>query len=213
MGVSSPADVLTVLDQQRVLPVVTVEDPETALGVATALSRAGMRCIEVTLRTPGALAAIEEFAASGSDMIVGAGTVLSVEAARAASDAGAGFALSPVLREDVVKACDSLGIAFFPGVATPTEVERARALGVRAMKVFPAQTLGGVSFLRAVAAVFPDVRFIPTGGISRESLGEYLAEPSVLAVGGSWLTPAILLRDHRFTEIERRARDALQGRP
>lgn len=212
MTAPTAQSVLTRLEHERILPVVTVEDPEQALHAATALQRAGLTCIEIALRTPAAIAAIQRIASSG-ELCVGAGTVLSVELARAALDAGARFAVAPGLREDVVRACSALGLPFFPGVATPTELEHAHALNIRTVKVFPAATVGGVPFLRAVSATYPDVRFIPTGGISRDSYADYLREPSVLAVAGSWLTPPALLREQRFGEIEQLARETLEGRP
>lgn len=204
--------VVSRLAHERILPVVTVERADQGLGAATALMRGGVSCIEIALRTPAAIAAIERIAGSG-EVCVGAGTVLSPELARAAAAAGAQFAVAPGLREDVVRECRELGLPFFPGAATATEIEHARALGVQTLKVFPAATVGGVAFLRAVAATYPDVRFIPTGGISRESFADYLREPSVLAVGGSWLTPASLLGDGRFDEIEQLARMTLEDRP
>lgn len=204
--------VVSRLAHERILPVVTVKNADQGLGAATALLRGGVSCIEIALRTPAAIAAIERIA-DGGEVCVGAGTVLSPELARAAVAAGAQFAVAPGLREDVVRECRELGLPFFPGVATATEIEHARALGVQTLKVFPAATVGGVAFLRAVAATYPDVRFIPTGGISRESFADYLREPSVLAVGGSWLTPASLLGDGRFDEIEQLARTTLEDRP
>lgn len=145
-------------------------------------------------------------------MLVGAGTVLSPEQARAAFEAGAQFALAPGTSGEVVDCCRELGLPFFPGVATPTEIERARRLGRHTVKVFPIAQLGGVGFLRAVSATYPDVRFIPTGGIGPDSLADYLALESVVACGGSWLVRRELLREGRFDEVERLARGALQAK-
>lgn len=196
------AAILERLATARVIPVASFDDADRAEATARALARAGLGCIEVTFRTPAAAAAIRR-ARAVDGMLVGAGTVLSPEQAHQAADAGAEFALAPGLSDDVVRACAAIGMPFFPGVATASEIERARALGLRTLKVFPAATVGGPAFLRAVSATYPDVRFIPTGGIGPESLADYLAVPSVLAVGGSWLVNPELGLD----EVERLARE------
>lgn len=174
----------------RVIPIATFDGAEQAEGTARALVAAGRECIEVTFRTAAAAEAIRRARAVGG-LLVGAGTVLSPDQAREAAAAGADFALAPGLNEDVVRACEELGLPFFPGVATASEIERARGLGLRTLKVFPAATVGGPAFLRAVSDTYPDVRFIPTGGIGPESVAEYFAVPSVLAVGGSWLVKEV----------------------
>lgn len=188
------------------VPVASFDDGKRAEAVSRALVRAGLACVEVTFRTPAAAEAIRR-ARSVDGLLVGAGTVLSPEQAREAVDAGAQFALAPGLNEDVVQACEAIGLPFFPGVATASEIERARTLGLRTLKVFPAATVGGPAFLRAVSATYPDVRFIPTGGIGPESLADYLAIPSVLAVGGSWLVRPELGLD----DVERLARAVVGG--
>jgi 2-dehydro-3-deoxyphosphogluconate aldolase/(4S)-4-hydroxy-2-oxoglutarate aldolase len=200
-------DVVRRLEAIRILPLATLEDPGEAEGVATALVAGGVPCLEVTFRTPAAEAALRR-ACEVDGLLVGAGTILTLEQAEVAAAAGAAFALAPGTNEDVVRRCRELGLPCFPGVATPSEVERARALGLRALKVFPAEQLGGAPFLRALAGPYPDVRFIPTGGIGPGTLADYLALPSVLAVGGSWLVAPDLLRAGDYAEIERRARDA-----
>jgi 2-dehydro-3-deoxyphosphogluconate aldolase / (4S)-4-hydroxy-2-oxoglutarate aldolase len=202
-------DVVQALAAARVVPVVSIRDAASGARVAAALARGGLRCVEITFRTPAAAEAIKR-AREVDGVVVGAGTVLSPEDASAAAAAGAAFAVAPGTNEAVVAACAELGLPFFPGVATPTEIERARALGLRILKVFPASTCGGVAFLRAVSATYPDVRFLPTGGIRPESVAEYLALPSVLACGGSWLVDDDAVRDGRFDEVERRAREAVE---
>jgi 2-dehydro-3-deoxyphosphogluconate aldolase/(4S)-4-hydroxy-2-oxoglutarate aldolase len=190
----------------RVVPVATIEDPARAAAVGAALLAGGVGCIEVTFRHPAAVEAIRR-AREVDGLLVGAGTVLSMEQARAAADAGASFAVAPGTNEEVVRACGELGLPFFPGVATASEIERARALGRYVVKIFPAAQLGGPAFLRAVSATYPDVRFVPTGGVDATNLGEYLAVPSVVACGGSWLVRPELVREGRFDEIERLARE------
>jgi 2-dehydro-3-deoxyphosphogluconate aldolase/(4S)-4-hydroxy-2-oxoglutarate aldolase len=192
-----------------VLPVATLEDEDQAERVAHALLAGRLPCLEVAFRSPAAAAALRRVAGV-EGLLVGAGTVLSVGQAEAAAEAGAAFAVAPGTNEDVVRRCRALGLPFFPGVATPSEIERARALGLRVLKVFPASTLGGVGFLRAVSATYPDVRFVPTGGIGAADAAEYLALASVLAVGGSWLVRTDLLREGRFDEVERLAREAAE---
>jgi 2-dehydro-3-deoxyphosphogluconate aldolase / (4S)-4-hydroxy-2-oxoglutarate aldolase len=194
----------------RVVPVATIEDPAVASTVGEALLAGGVGCIEITFRHPAAADAIRR-AREVDGLLVGAGTVLSAEQARAAFEAGALFAVAPGTNDEVVAVCDDLGLPFFPGVATASEIERARRLGHHVVKVFPAAQVGGPAFLRAVSATYPDVGFMPTGGIDAANLGEYLAVPSVVACGGSWLARPELVREGRFDEIERLAREAAGG--
>jgi 2-dehydro-3-deoxyphosphogluconate aldolase / (4S)-4-hydroxy-2-oxoglutarate aldolase len=200
-------DVVRRLERIRVVPLATL-DASVARRVGETLVEAGLPCIEIAFRAPGAVEAIRE-AARVEGLLVGAGTVLRPEQARAAADAGAAFAVAPGLSEEVVAASAATGLPFFPGVATPTEIEHARRLGLRVLKLFPANLLGGPGFLRAVAATYPDVRFIPTGGVDASTLGEYLAMPNVLACGGSWLANERVVRERAFDELARRAREAV----
>jgi 2-dehydro-3-deoxyphosphogluconate aldolase/(4S)-4-hydroxy-2-oxoglutarate aldolase len=195
-----------VLDGLSVLPVVTVDDAEQALATAAALSAGGLRHVEIVLRSDAAVTAVERLAAT--DAVVGAGTVLSVEQVDRVVDAGARFVVAPALDADVAAACRERGVPYIPGVATPTEIHQARALGLRLVKLFPAEQLGGPAFVRAVAAVFPDVRFIPTGGVGPDNLPSYLALPAVHACGGSWMVKPELLRAGRYDEVERLAAEA-----
>jgi 2-dehydro-3-deoxyphosphogluconate aldolase/(4S)-4-hydroxy-2-oxoglutarate aldolase len=193
----------------RVVPVATFEDPVAAPRVARALLAGGLSCLEITFRHPAAAEAIR--AARGVDgILVGAGTVLTAEQAAAAFEAEADFGVAPGTNDDVVDACRRLGLPFIPGVATPSEIERARAGGLRLLKVFPAAQLGGPGFLRAVSAAYPDVEFFPTGGITEENVADYLAVPSVVACAGSWLVRRELIREDRLKEIERLAREAVR---
>lgn len=201
--------VLSRLAGARVLPVVTIDHADLAEPLCRALAAGGLPCIEIALRSDAAVEALRR-ASQVEGCLVGAGTVLDPAQAKEALSAGASFAVAPGMNEDVVAACRGLGLPFFPGIATPSEIERARQLGLRTLKVFPATQLGGPGFLRAVTATYPDVRFLPTGGVGPENLCDYLAVPSVLAVGGSWLVRPELLRDGRFDEIERLAREAVE---
>jgi 2-dehydro-3-deoxyphosphogluconate aldolase/(4S)-4-hydroxy-2-oxoglutarate aldolase len=206
---SAQAAVVDRLRALRILPVVTVDDAAQAEEVGRALLAGGVACMEIAFRSEAAREAVSR-AAAIDGLLVGAGTILSPAQAEAAYAAGAAFAVAPGTNEDVIEACDGLGLPFFPGVATPSEIERARRLGRLTLKVFPAAQLGGSAFLRAVTATYPDVRFVPTGGIGPENLRDYLAVPSVLAVGGSWLVRPELLRNRRFDEVERLAREAVE---
>jgi 2-dehydro-3-deoxyphosphogluconate aldolase / (4S)-4-hydroxy-2-oxoglutarate aldolase len=188
----------------RVIPVATIDDGEQARSACRALAQGGISCIEITFRTARAVEALRA-AREVQGMLVGAGTVLSADQVVAAAEAGAHFAVAPGLNERVVDAAVRQGLPFFPGVATPSEIELARSLGLRVVKVFPASIVGGPAFLRAVSVTYPDVRFIPTGGITFETLPDYLAVPSVLAVGGSWLVKEDMLRAGRLDEVTRLA--------
>jgi 2-dehydro-3-deoxyphosphogluconate aldolase / (4S)-4-hydroxy-2-oxoglutarate aldolase len=203
------SDVLEQLGTVRVVPVLTAADADDAERACHALLAGGLSVVEITFRTEAAADAIGR-AASIDGLFVGAGTVLSPAQLAAAVDAGARFAVAPGTNVDVVEAAGEAGIPFVPGAATPSEIERARSLGCHVVKVFPASLVGGPAFVKAVSAVYPDVRFVPTGGVSPENLASYLELPSVLACGGSWICEQALLREGRFDEVERRARAAVE---
>ncbi len=208
----SEHDVTAALRRARIVPVASFDSTEQARQTAQALARGGVRCLEVTFRTAAAqdaIAGVREL----DGITVGAGTVLSVEQAHAAARAGAQFAVAPGSNPAVIDACAELGLPLFPGVATPSEIEAARARGRRTLKVFPAAQLGGPGFLRAVSATYPDVRFIPTGGIGAADFATYLELDCVLAVGGSWLAGPALLGGERYDEVERLARAATEALP
>jgi 2-dehydro-3-deoxyphosphogluconate aldolase/(4S)-4-hydroxy-2-oxoglutarate aldolase len=191
----------------RVVPVLTAENAEDAEHACRAILAGGLTSVEITFRTAAAVEAIRR-ASLIDGLEVGAGTVLSESQLEAALDAGARFVVAPSLNEVVVRAAREAGFPFVPGVGTPTEIDRARELGCEIVKLFPASLVGGPAFVKAVSPVFPDVRYVPTGGITLENLPEYLVLPSVLACGGTWICEPALLRAGRFDEIERRAREA-----
>jgi 2-dehydro-3-deoxyphosphogluconate aldolase / (4S)-4-hydroxy-2-oxoglutarate aldolase len=172
-----------------VIPVLSVEEVERAEPLADALAAGGLPVAEITFRTAAAAAVIERLARRRPDVLVGAGTVLSVESLLAARDAGARFALAPGFTPEVVAKAQEIGMPFFPGVMTPSEIQGALACGARVVKFFPAQAAGGPAMLRALAApyAFYGVRFIPTGGVNSENLEAWLALESVVAVGGTWI--------------------------
>jgi Entner-Doudoroff aldolase len=196
------------LEACRVVPVVQLPEVAHARPLGEALLAAGLSCVEVTFRSEAAERGIAELAQLPG-LLVGAGTVRSVEQAKRAKAAGARFVVSPATRDDVVRYCLDEGLFCSPGVVTPSEVEHALDLGVSVLKLFPADVFGGLRALKAYSAVFPGVPFMPTGGITAENLAEYLALPNVLACGGSWLAGPDLLKQQRFAEVEARARQAL----
>ena len=197
------------LVRDRVVAVLSTPDAETAEAACRALARGGLGCAEITFRTEAAAEAIAR-ASQIDDFVVGAGTVLTGEQAKQARDAGAAFAVAPGTHEAVIDACRELGLPFVPGAATATEVGRARSLGCPVVKLFPVSLLGGPPFVSAMSSVFPDLSFLPTGGVGPSSLRSYLDVRSVLACGGSWLADGRLLEQRRFDEIERLAREAVE---
>lgn len=195
---------LGTLAGQRIVPVIVIDDAARALDLARALLAGGIPCAEVTLRTPAALDAVRAMATLGG-FTVGAGTVRSTTELEDAVAAGATFAVSPGLDEDVLRLADTHGIGMLPGIATATELQRALRLGVRTVKFFPADRLGGLDGITALAAPFPEIGFVPSGGVTAASALDYLAHPAVPAVSGSWMAGRGLIADGDFAQIERLA--------
>lgn len=207
----SDTDLAHVLDGARVMPVLTVPSAATACPLADALVAGGARCAEVTFRTPDAEQVLRTMAAHGG-LTVGAGTVFTPEQVDRAVTAGARFVASPGFDDAVVAKCRELRVPVVPGIASATELMRALGAGLDAVKLFPAELLGGIAMLHALAAPFPQAQFVPTGGIDAARLPAYLADPAVLAVGGSWMaTPAHLERGE-YGEIRRLTAEAVHGR-
>lgn len=196
----APVEVIDHIARIGVVPVLTVHHSMDAEPLTRALISGGLTAVEITLRTEEGLAAIGR-AAALDGCIVGAGSVRSVAEAEAAIDAGAHFLVSPGLDDQVVQVAAQRSVAAIPGVATASEVMRARQLGLDVLKLFPAEAIGGIHTLGALAAVFPDVRFMPTGGISPSNAAEYLALDAVLAVGGSWMVPSQAIVERDWTSI------------
>jgi 2-dehydro-3-deoxyphosphogluconate aldolase / (4S)-4-hydroxy-2-oxoglutarate aldolase len=204
------SDVLDILSADRLLPVVVIPAAADAQPLAAALLAGGLHCVEVTFRTPAAPQAIRTMAAT-SGLLVGAGTVLTPDQVDRAVDAGARFVVSPGFGAGVVRRCQERGVPVFPGAATATEIQMALDAGLDTVKFFPAEQLGGAAMVRALAAPFGSVRFLPTGGITAENLAGYLALPAVLAVGGTWMVAADLIRAGDWDEVARRSADALRA--
>lgn len=204
------ADIEPMLHGTRIIPVLTVPSAAMAGPLAEALAAGGARSAEVTFRNPAAEDVLRTMAAHGG-LSVGAGTVLTPEQAERAVAAGAKFVVSPGFDADVVHRCHELDVPVVPGVATATELQAALKSGVQTVKLFPAEHLGGVAILAALAAPFPGVRFVPTGGIGPDQVSGYLAHPAVLAVGGSWLAPADHLERGDYSAIRRITAEAMSG--
>jgi 2-dehydro-3-deoxyphosphogluconate aldolase / (4S)-4-hydroxy-2-oxoglutarate aldolase len=203
---------LDVMTDAPVIPVIVLTDAAHAVPLARALVAGGIRMLEVTLRTPAALACIEAMARDVPDAVVGAGTVRSAADAQAAAMAGARFAVSPGYSDAVGKACHDLALPLLPGVATGSEIMAAQEDGYTALKFFPAMQAGGVAMLKAWQGPFGDVKFCPTGGVTAENAPEFLALANVVCVGGSWLTPADVVARGDWAAVTRLARQALSLR-
>jgi len=197
-----------ILRASPVMPVIAIERLEQALPLAEALLGGGISTLEITLRTPVALEAIRCICRAFPNAFVGAGTVTTPEALRQVAEAGACFAVSPGLTRPLLEATASCAIPLLPGVMTPTEVMTTMDAGFRFLKLFPAEQAGGIPMLKALAGPFKELRFCPTGGIGPTSAPAYLAQPNVLCVGGSWLTPRALLEAGDWQAIQALAREA-----
>jgi len=205
-----PDDLLARIARTGVIAVLVIDDPRHAVPVGRALLDGGIDCIELTLRTPAALESLRQIRHELPDLAAGVGTVRTVEQVAEVAEAGAAFGLAPGLNRAVVGAAIGRGLPFIPGVMTPTELDAAVELGCREVKFFPAEPVGGVRFLSALHAPFSHlgVRYIPLGGLNLSNLPAYLAEPSVLAVGGSWIATRELIRREDWPAITRAAREA-----
>ena len=192
-----------------IIPVITIERTEDAVPLARALVAGGLRLLEITLRTPVARAAAETIIANVPEAIVGIGTVLSARDLAVASEIGAQFALSPGATQTLLETAAAQDLPFIPGIATSSELMAALAHGFDVVKFFPAVPAGGIATVAALAGPFPKVRFCPTGGIGEANMREWLAQPNVVAVGGSWLTPAADVRAGAWDAITERVRRAL----
>jgi 2-dehydro-3-deoxyphosphogluconate aldolase/(4S)-4-hydroxy-2-oxoglutarate aldolase len=187
--------------QAVVIPVLTIERLEDAVPLASALVAGGVRVLEVTLRTPVAVAAAKAIIASVPEAVVGIGTILNANDLARAEALGAAFGISPGATPDLLQAAAASALPFAPGIATASELMQALAHGFNLVKFFPAEQSGGIKALRALAGPFPDARFCPTGGIGEANAAAWLGEPNVVAVGGSWLCPAADIRSGNWAGI------------
>lgn len=194
-------EILKRIGELGIVPVIKIEDPKKAVALGKAMCAGGLPLAEITFRTESATESIRNIAKDVPEMLVGAGTVVSCEQVDRAIDAGAKFIVSPGFNEKVVRYCIGKNITVTPGCSGPSDIERAIECGLDVVKFFPAGPLGGLSYIKAVAPVYPQIKFLPTGGINTENLNEYLTCEKVLACGGSWLTPSALLAEADYDGI------------
>lgn len=203
-------DACELLGAERVIPVVVIDDADRAVPLARCLADAGLNSIEVTLRSDAALDAIERIATEVPELIVGAGSLRKAAHFADVQKAGARFAVAPGATDKLLDAAEAAGVAMLPGAATASEMMHLSERGYPLQKFFPAELAGGIPYLKAVGGPLPEVRFVPTGGISAELARDYLALDNVIAVGGSWITPKKLIETGDFEGIARLATDAVQ---
>lgn len=189
------------LREMRVVPVITIQNVEDALPLAEALTSGGLPCAEITFRTAAGAESLRRIAGEHPDMLVGAGTVLTLEQARLARDGGATFVVTPGFNPAVVDFCLEHDLPIFPGICTPTELDMALARGLTTVKFFPAEPMGGLPFLKAIAAPYNMVQFIPTGGVNTKNIADYLGFKNVVACGGTWMAPADWITGKQFDRI------------
>lgn len=193
-----------------IIPVVVLEDAKDAAHLAKALVEGGLPCAEVTFRTDTAEESIKIMASEYPDMFVGAGTVLTIEQVDRAVAAGAKFIVSPGFDPEIVDYCLSKEISVFPGCITPSEVVQAVKRGLKAVKFFPAEQFGGVAAIKAIAAPYVGVKFMPTGGINAKNLESYLSCDKIVACGGSWMVKSDLIKEGKFNEIKAMTEEAVK---
>ncbi|MDR0323889.1 MAG: bifunctional 4-hydroxy-2-oxoglutarate aldolase/2-dehydro-3-deoxy-phosphogluconate aldolase [Treponema sp.] len=192
-----------------IVPVIKIDDAQKAVPLAKALASGGIPCIEITFRTAQAEDAIKNIAKAMPEMLVGAGTVLTKEQVDKAIDAGAKFIVSPGFNPNVVSYCTAKGIPIVPGCVNPSDIERALDHGLEAVKFFPAEQAGGIEYIKAIAAPYPQLKFMPTGGINAENLSRYIAFEKTFCCGGSWMAGADLINAGEFEKIEALSREAV----
>ena len=203
-------EVLKKIQETGIIPVVVLNDAKDAAPLAKALCERGLPCAEVTFRTDAAEESIRIMSREFPEMFVGAGTVLTTEQVDRAVDAGAKFIVSPGLNPKVVKYCLEKGVPVTPGVCTPSEVEQAIELGLDVVKFFPAEPAGGLNMIKAMAAPYVGMKFMPTGGINPKNVREYLAYDRILACGGSWMVKGSLVEAGEFDKIRELAQEAVE---
>ncbi len=203
-------EVIKKLGNIGIVPVVAIDDAKDALPLGEALIEGGLPCAEVTFRTDAAEETIKRMSAELSDITVGAGTVLTIEQVDRAVEAGAKFIVSPGTNPEVVEYCMKNAIPITPGVVTPSEIELALSCGVDILKFFPAEPSGGLAMIKALAAPYVNVSFMPTGGISSQNVRDYLKYERIFACGGSWMVKKELINEGRFDEIKQLTREAAE---
>ena len=203
-------EVLMKIGQMGIVPVVVLNDVKNSVPLAQSLINGGLPCAEVTFRTEAAQESIAEISKNFPQMFVGAGTVLTTEQVDRAVDAGAKFIVSPGFNPKVVEYCIKKGYPVTPGIMTPTELEMALEFGLDVVKFFPAENAGGLKMIKAMAAPYTKMKFMPTGGINPQNVREYLQCDKILACGGSWMVKGDLINSGNFAEIEKLTKEASQ---
>lgn len=201
-------DITESFEKLGVVPVVVLEDAKDAVPLATALVEGGLPCAEVTFRTEAAEESIRLMTEQFPEMLVGAGTVLTVEQVDAAVGAGAKFIVSPGFDAEIVDYCLKNQIPVFPGCISPSEVAQAVKRGLKVVKFFPAEPAGGISMIKAMAAPYTGLKFMPTGGINAKNLGEYLSSDKIVCCGGSWMVKGELVKNGEFNKIRQLTEEA-----
>lgn len=197
------------LKSAGIVPVIVLDDPDKAEALGAALIEGGVNCAEVTFRVAGADKVISRLVKAYPDMLVGAGTVLTIEQLYAAKAAGAKFCVAPGLNPTVVTEAIKIGMPFIPGVATPSEIEKALELGLDTVKFFPAEQAGGINYIKAVAAAYTTLKFMPTGGINAKNILNYIAYEKIIACGGSWIVAKNLLKENNWVEVTRLCKEVV----
>lgn len=195
----------------KIVPVVVVHDLAHAVPLANALANGGLTVVEVTMRTPAALDVISAMVKARPDLVTGAGTVLNATHLQQARDAGAHFGVSPGTSPALREAILASGWTFIPGCATPSEAMTLADAGFEVVKLFPAEVVGGLNMLKSLASPLPHIKFMPTGGVRLDKVAEYVAQPNVAALGGTWIVPPALLEAGDFAGIEKLAREAYEA--
>jgi 2-dehydro-3-deoxyphosphogluconate aldolase/(4S)-4-hydroxy-2-oxoglutarate aldolase len=207
--VKNNMDALSLLKEFKLVPVLVINNAQTAIDLARCLQDAGIGALEITLRTPVALSALEAIANNVEGMLLGAGSIRQAGQFESVKNAGASFAVSPGATDTLVDTAKKLGMPFVPGAVTPSEMLALYEKGYKLQKFFPAELSGGASLLKAVAAPMPELRFFPTGGINAALVTEYSKLPNVVSIGGSWFAPAELIAEKKFSQITKKAKEAL----
>ena len=203
-------DIISKFEETGIVPVVVLDDADRAVDLANAMIAGDLPIAEITFRTKAAAESIRRISSECPDMLVGAGTVLTIEQVEAAVDAGARFIVSPGINPKVVSYCVERDIPIVPGCANPSNIETALEFGLDVVKFFPAEAAGGLKYIKAVAAPYTGVRFLPTGGINAENVRDYLAYDRIVACGGSWMVKSDLIASGDFTKITQMCKEARQ---
>lgn len=197
------------LNNIGIVPVVKIDRVDDAIPLAQALMDGNIPCAEITFRTESAAESIKLISQAFPEMLVGAGTVLTIEQVNSAVDSGAKFIVSPGLNPEIVKYCQSINVPILPGVANASDIEMALSLGLKVVKFFPAETNGGIKAIKALSGPFASLKFMPTGGVNTSNMMDYLQDESILACGGTWMVQEALINEKKFDEISRISKDAV----